>query len=133
MRILEFIKNAAAQATQGRAQVNSASVARDRLQILISHEASKEAADPDFVSKLQGELLEVISKYVSIDREKIRVQLERLGDQSVLELNVTLSDAKQAALLAQEEAAATTESAKTEASITEDEATEAKAEEKTTA
>lgn len=68
----------------------SAKVAKERLQIIVSHETAK-TDDPDFIDRLQNELLTVICKYVDINPEQIRVQLEKRGDQSVLELNVTLS------------------------------------------
>ncbi|MCX7116594.1 MAG: cell division topological specificity factor MinE [Legionellales bacterium] len=69
----------------------TASVAKERLQIIISHERSQRSA-PDYLPKLQEEILAVIAKYVPIDREKVSVNLERLGDSSVLELNVTMPD-----------------------------------------
>ncbi len=76
-----------------RRRTSSASIAKERLQIIVSHESSRAARDPEFIRKLQEEILAVISKYVHVDQEKIRVQLERTGDHSVLELNVTLPDA----------------------------------------
>lgn len=69
----------------------AAQVAKERLQIIVSHESAKRSGT-DFVKKLQKELLEVISKYIHIDPDKIKVQLERHGDHSVLELNVALPD-----------------------------------------
>lgn len=69
----------------------AASVAKERLQIIVSHEHA-EQSNPDFIQRLQNELIDVISKYIKIDRDNIRVQLERSGEQSVLELNVTLSE-----------------------------------------
>ena len=74
----------------------AASVAKERLQIIVSHESHRHnKGGEDFIKKLQKELLDVISKYVNIDPEKIKVQLERTGDYSVLELNVTLPDSVQ--------------------------------------
>lgn len=81
MKFLDFFK------TPKR---TAALVAKERLQIIVSHESSRKSKD--FIKDLQRELLEVISKYVDIDPEQIKVQLEQHGDQSVLELNVTLSD-----------------------------------------
>ena len=83
MKFLDFLK-------PRPARPSAASIAKERLQIIVSHKLTN---DPDFIQRLQNELLEVISKYVTIDREKIRVQLERSGEQSILELNVALSDA----------------------------------------
>lgn len=70
----------------------TASVAKERLQIIISHERTQRNT-PDYLPKLQEEILAVIAKYVPIDREKVSVNLERMGDSSVLELNVTMPDA----------------------------------------
>ena len=70
----------------------TASVAKERLQIIISHERTQRST-PDYLPKLQEEILAVIAKYVPIDREQVSVNLERMGDSSVLELNVTMPDA----------------------------------------
>lgn len=70
-------------------QPQSASVARDRLQIVLSHQRN-EAGDTDFLPKLRNELLEVLAKYVHVDKEQINVQLQRTENRSILELNITL-------------------------------------------
>ena len=41
---------------------------------------------------MQEEILNVIAKYIPIDREKVSVNLERLGDSAILELNFSMSD-----------------------------------------
>jgi cell division topological specificity factor len=69
----------------------AAAVAKERLQIIISHERSQKNT-PDYLPKLQEEILEVIAKYVPITRDKVVVNLERSGDSSVLELNVMVPD-----------------------------------------
>lgn len=69
----------------------SAAVAKERLQIIVSHESTRKSGS-DIIKQLQKELIEVISKYIKVDQEQIKVQLERNGDQSVLELNVTLPE-----------------------------------------
>lgn len=74
-----------------RKRKDSASVAKERLQIIISHERSQRD-EPDYLPKLQEELLEVISKYVKIDKDKVKVQLEKIGDNAILELNVTMPE-----------------------------------------
>ncbi len=73
---------------------NTSSIAKERLQIIISHERSKRTT-LDYLPKLQEEILAVIAKYVSIDRDKVIVNLERMGDSSVLELNVTMPETKE--------------------------------------
>lgn len=69
----------------------TASVAKERLQIIISHERSQRNT-PDYLPKLQEEILAVIAKYMSINPDQVKVNLERIGDSSVLELNVTMPD-----------------------------------------
>jgi cell division topological specificity factor len=74
-----------------RRRNTTASVAKERLQIIISHERNQRNT-PDYLPKLQEEILAVIAKYVPINREQVSVNLERIGDSSVLELNVTVPD-----------------------------------------
>jgi cell division topological specificity factor len=69
----------------------SASVAKERLQILISHERAQRDS-PDYLPKLQSEILAVISKYVHIDQDQLRVHVEKDGDCEILEVNVTLPE-----------------------------------------
>lgn len=69
----------------------TASVAKERLQIIISHERSQRNT-PDYLPKLQEEILAVIAKYIPITSDQVKVSLERLGDSAILELNVTLPD-----------------------------------------
>ncbi len=70
---------------------DTASLARERLQIIVAHERGKRN-QPDYLPQLQQELIEVISKYVKIDRDMVQVQLDKNDSCSVLELNVTLPE-----------------------------------------
>lgn len=74
-----------------RRKTSTASVAKERLQIIISHERSQRNT-PDYLPKLQEEILAVIAKYVNISRDQVSVHLERMGDNAVLELNITMPD-----------------------------------------
>ena len=65
--------------------------AKERLQIIIAHERGAHKK-PDYLAALQKDLLDVIAKYVAIDKEAVKVDLERKEGFSVLELNVTLPD-----------------------------------------
>ena len=72
----------------------TASVARERLQIILAHERSgRGAAKPDYLPALQRELLAVISKYVSINAEDIKVHFERQDNLEVLEVKIELPEA----------------------------------------
>ncbi len=73
----------------------SASLAKERLQIILAHErAGRGAAAPDYMPALQEELLAVIAKYIHVERDSIKVQLEKHGEYEVLELNITLPDGR---------------------------------------
>lgn len=69
----------------------SASVARERLQIILAHERNGRDA-PDYLPQLQRELIEVISKYVSVNPDDIKVQLDKKDDFEVLEVNIVLPE-----------------------------------------
>lgn len=84
MKILDYIRN-------GFQRRSTASIAKERLQIIVSHESTRQSGQ-DIIKQLQKELIEVISKYIRVDQEQITVQLERNGAHSVLELNVMLPE-----------------------------------------
>lgn len=69
----------------------TASVARDRLQIIIAQERVK-SQGPDYLPTLQRELLEVLSKYVDVSLDNIKISQEKQDGLDVLELNITLPD-----------------------------------------
>jgi cell division topological specificity factor len=72
----------------------SAAVAKERLQIILARErAAGGRGQPDFLPELQKELIQVISRYVSINPEDIRVSLEKQGNLEVLEVNIVLPEA----------------------------------------
>ena len=70
---------------------NSAQIAKERLQIVVSHQRATDQS-PEFMPQLRQELLDVVRKYIDIDLDKINVQLQRQGNCSILELNVALQD-----------------------------------------
>lgn len=72
----------------------SASIAKERLQIIVAHERNTRD-QPDYLPELQQELLEVIRRYVAIRDDQVQVQLDKNDSCSVLELNVTLPENQQ--------------------------------------
>jgi cell division topological specificity factor len=72
-------------------KVSTASVAKERLQIIVAHERGQRST-PDYLPALQKELVEVIRKYVNIESDDVHVALENQGSCSILELNITLPD-----------------------------------------
>jgi cell division topological specificity factor len=71
----------------------SASVARERLQIILAHERAGRGG-PDYLPALQQELMAVIAKYVAVSQNDIKVSLDRQDDYDVLEVNIVLPEAK---------------------------------------
>lgn len=69
----------------------TATVAKDRLQIILARERV-DRKGPDFLPELRQELLQVISKYVKIDLDQVKVNLEHNGNFEVLELNIVLPE-----------------------------------------
>ena len=70
---------------------STASVAKERLQIIVAHERGQRS-QPDYLPQLQQEIIDVISKYVKIDRDQVHVALDNQDDCSILELNITLPE-----------------------------------------
>ena len=71
----------------------TASVAKERLQIILARErVGGSGFQPDYLPALQRELMAVISKYVSINPEDIKVQLERQENLEVRDVKIELPD-----------------------------------------
>ena len=70
----------------------TASIAKDRLRIIVAHERSGRGSSPDYLPMLQRELLEVIRKYVNVDAEAVKVDLIGEGDNKVLDISVALPE-----------------------------------------
>jgi cell division topological specificity factor len=71
----------------------TASVAKERLQIILAHERGGRARRPDYLPALQRELMAVISKYVSIKLDDIKVNVERQDNLEVLDIKIELPEA----------------------------------------
>ncbi len=70
---------------------SSASVAKERLQIIVARERSTRGG-PDYLPQLQEELLQVVRKYVPVDQAAVNIQLDRESGCEILELNITLPE-----------------------------------------
>lgn len=70
----------------------SASVAKERLQLIIARERVGSSGAADFLPALQRDLIEVISRYVKVGPNDIKVQLEKQDNFEVLEVNIVLPD-----------------------------------------
>jgi cell division topological specificity factor len=72
---------------------SSAATAKERLQILVAHERANRGT-PDYLPALQKEILEVICKYIPIDKNQIKMQFDRIEGCDVMEVNVLLPELK---------------------------------------
>ncbi len=75
-------------------KTSSASLAKERLQILVAYERSSDS-QPAYLPELQKELLAVIQKYVNVNHDAMTINLEQTANQETLELNIVLPDAHQ--------------------------------------
>lgn len=64
----------------------SASLAKERLQIIISHERSNDKT-PDFLPQLRKELVAVIAKYMPLQEDQVNIQMHRQDNHSTIEMN----------------------------------------------
>ncbi|TPE52307.1 cell division topological specificity factor MinE [Maribrevibacterium harenarium] len=74
-----------------KGEPTSATVAKDRLQIIVAHERSQRQR-PNYVAQMQEEIIAVIRKYVNVDKDAVSIAIDNADDCTILELNVTLPD-----------------------------------------
>jgi len=67
----------------------SASVARDRLQILLAHERSSTGRS-DLVGVLREEILAAIRKHIAVEPDKVKVKMNPGRSMSTLEIGVEI-------------------------------------------
>ena len=67
----------------------TASVARERLQILLTHERGAESKT-DLVPLLREEVLKVVAKHIAVDPDKVQVRIEREKSFSLLEIDIEI-------------------------------------------
>jgi cell division topological specificity factor len=67
----------------------SAPIARERLQILLSYDRS-ERGKPDLLAVLREEILTVIARHVTIDKDKLQVRIDRGVGVSTLGVDVEI-------------------------------------------
>ncbi len=85
--VIDFIKKTFGNTTKP----TSASLAKERLQIIITREnASEQSASKNFLPQLEKEILEVISRYVRVDPQDIKVSLDKHGQLEVLDVNIVI-------------------------------------------
>ena len=71
-----------------RKKSNTAKIAKERISFVLVRDAND---GPDFLPQLQNELIEVISKYVKVNPEDIKVSLDKQDSLEVLEVKIEMS------------------------------------------
>jgi cell division topological specificity factor len=78
---------------RSRSEDTSAKRAKERLQILIAHErAQGQHAAPPYLPEMQKEILDVIRKYVNVEDDAVRFEVEHNEQFELFELNITLPE-----------------------------------------
>jgi cell division topological specificity factor len=72
----------------GRRGPSSSEIARERLQLVLSYDRAQ--ISPGLLDKLKDEIIEVISRHVSIDPEGVEVTFSEGTRQSRLEAHIPL-------------------------------------------
>lgn len=72
---------------------NTASVAKNRLKIIIAQERSNDGA-PDYLPLMRREILEVIRKYVPVEADAVKVDVVKDGEHDVLDISVALPETR---------------------------------------
>ncbi|MFZ2017125.1 MAG: cell division topological specificity factor MinE [Methyloceanibacter sp.] len=74
------------------ARRKSASVARERLQILLTHERVA-GGQLDLIPLLREEVVAVVARHVAVDPDKVNVRIERGKAVSLLEIDIEIPSA----------------------------------------
>lgn len=77
---------------------DSAPVARERLQVLLAHERAF-VGKSDLLAVLQEEIISVIAKHVTIERDRVQIKFDRGDPISTLEIDVEVPSAAAEAAL----------------------------------
>lgn len=74
-----------------RRQPKSASLAKERLQVIIAREGSRDG-NPELILQIKQAVIEAVSRFVKVSPEDINIDLESDRDMEVLSVSVTLQD-----------------------------------------
>lgn len=71
---------------------NSGSKAKNRLQLVIAHDRAR--INPQLVEKMRQEILEVVSRYLEIDKEEMELSIEKNERMTSLTANLPIKRVK---------------------------------------
>lgn len=70
----------------------SASLAKERLKVVVMHQRDGRANGPVWLPALREELLSVVRRYVQVADDAVQLNVQREDGFEILEMNVTLPD-----------------------------------------
>lgn len=94
-KVIGFFRRTEAQ------EESSKDVARNRLRVVLMQDRTN--LTPELMEKMRKELIELLSKYVEMDKEALELNLEQEGDQMALMLSIPVLRAKEESEIAAEE------------------------------
>ncbi|MEP3277130.1 MAG: cell division topological specificity factor MinE [Stappiaceae bacterium] len=69
---------------------STASVAHERLKILLSHERMSDGGDGTLIAQLKEDILIAVGKRINIEADKVRVEMERDNGIAILGIDIEL-------------------------------------------
>jgi cell division topological specificity factor len=72
---------------------NTASLAKERLKVVVAHQREGRDNGPPYLPRLREEILSVVRRYVMVADSAVHVNVQREDGLEVLEMNITLPDA----------------------------------------
>jgi cell division topological specificity factor len=78
-----------------KAKPKTSTLAKERLQLILAHERigrnPNGTAIPDFLPQLQKDLIAVLSRYVKISAEDIKINVDRQDNLDLLEVKIEIN------------------------------------------
>ena len=94
------------------AEESSKDVARNRLRVVLMQDRTN--LTPELMEKMRKELIELLSKYVEMDKEALELNLEQEGEQMALMLSIPVLRAKEESEITAEDEASAVKTEETE-------------------
>lgn len=79
--------------SEQQSEESSKDVARNRLRVVLMQDRTN--LTPELMERMRKELIELLSKYVEMDKEALELNLEQEGDQMALMLSIPVLRAKE--------------------------------------
>lgn len=78
-----------------KSKPKTSTLAKERLQLILAHERIGRNANgttiPDFLPQLQKDLIAVLSRYVKINQEDVKINVDRQDNLDLLEVKIEIN------------------------------------------